>query len=322
MKQPRDELNGAAERGDNSDVAPTRVYRSIFLDDDCALHKYYGWNVDDEPVRVLRKKRLGFTRSLVLLTKSCEAALPGAVARAGGRLGLADVTIHDFDGVLLGPPLLAGRAFRHAEQSERLLNIATYVIDLQETEETLWKKLGAKSRNAVRKAESEGVKFVNESDFQGASASFYKLYGPIARQHNLSVPDRRILQRMNQDGNILCVSCSNANGDGSTRMVNMIYLTTECGYYMLGARAAETPAGCGQLIQWRTILLLKRLGFSWYDLGGVQVQKDPIHRFKKSLGGTFFNLGAEYKYESSAFKLARAALRGGQRLSRWRSGWG
>jgi hypothetical protein len=51
-----------------------RVYRSIFLDDGWAHQKYFGWTLaKDRPgLRVLRKKRLAFTRSLMLLSKGGE----------------------------------------------------------------------------------------------------------------------------------------------------------------------------------------------------------------------------------------------------------
>ena len=69
-----------------------------------------------------------------------------------------------------------------------MLNIATYVIDLEQDEEALWKNLGPKSRNAVRKAEKDGVSFVCGEDFYAVIDCFYSLYLPIAQQKKLDIP--------------------------------------------------------------------------------------------------------------------------------------
>ena len=129
-------------------------YRSIFLEDGWAHKEYYNWKLlEDHPgLRILQRKRFAFSRSLFLVTRGGEASLDDAVKRSAGRLGLAEIVIHDFDGVLSDPPVVAGFCSRRAEQHERVLNVATYVVDLNESKETLWKKFGAKSRNAVRKA--------------------------------------------------------------------------------------------------------------------------------------------------------------------------
>ena len=125
-----------------------RKYRSIFIDDDWAHQKYYGWNlIEDHPgLRVLERRRFALLRSLMLLTKGGEVCLDDAVRRARGRLGLADVIIHDFDCVLPDPPSLARLRFHRSEQRERLLNIATYVVDLKEDYETLWKNWDEKQK--------------------------------------------------------------------------------------------------------------------------------------------------------------------------------
>ena len=63
-----------------SSDAPRRVYRSIFLDEDWAHQKYFGWIIAEERagLRLLRKKRSAFARSLVLLNKPGEAWLAEA----------------------------------------------------------------------------------------------------------------------------------------------------------------------------------------------------------------------------------------------------
>ena len=276
-----------------SSDAPRRVYRSIFLDEDWAHQKYFGWIIAEERagLRLLRKKRSAFARSLVLLNKPGEAWLAEAVTRGFGSATLADMVIHDFDGVLAETPVIAGHHFCRAEQRERMLNIATYVIDLEQEEEALWKNLGPKSRNAVRKAEKDGVSFVCGEDSYAVIDCFYSLYLPIAQQKKLDIPSVGTLKMMQDGGNLICVSAKQSGGQ--TLAVSIIYVSGGCGYFLHGANHPAITTGVGQFIQWNSILLLKKLGYGWYDLGGVQdkANADGIHEFKKSLGGVFHKLG-------------------------------
>jgi len=294
----------------DSSVAPRRVYRSVFLDEDWAHQKYFGWSIAEERagLRLLRKKRSGFARSLVLLNKIGETWLAEAVERGFGFAPLTDMVIHDFDGVLPETPVIAGHHFYRAEQRERLLNIATYVIDLEQDEEALWKNLGPKSRNAVRKAEKDGVNFVCGEDSNAIINRFYNLYVPVAQQKKLDIPSVGTLKMMQDGGNLICV-CAQQSG-GQTLAVNIIYVSGRCGYFLHGANHPAITTGVGQFIQWNSIILLKKLGYGWYDLGGVQdkANADGIHEFKKSLGGVFHKLGEEFRSESLGFGLVRAYL--------------
>jgi len=300
---------GMANMADSS-VAPKRVYRSIFLDEDWAHQKYFGWDIVEERagLRLLRKKRSAFARSLLLLNKAGEGRLAEAVTRGFGFAPLTDMVIHDFDGILPETPVIAGRHFYRAEQRERLLNIATYVIDLEQHEDALWKNLGPKSRNAVRKAEKDGVRFVCDSDFDTITSWFYDLYAPVARQKGLELPSLDTLKSMQHGGNLICVAAEQSNGE--TMSVNIMYVSGKSVYFLHGANHPAISTGVGQFIQWTSILLLKKLGYTWYDLGGVQDQAnvDGIREFKKSLGGVFHTLGDEFRSESLGFGLARTCL--------------
>ena len=92
--------------------------------------------------------------------------------------------------------------------------------------------------------------------------------------------------------------------------VSIIYVSGGCGYFLHGANHPAITTGVGQFIQWNSILLLKKLGYGWYDLGGVQdkANADGIHEFKKSLGGVFHKLGDEFRSEMFGFGLVRAYL--------------
>lgn len=284
-----------------------RVYRSIFLEDDWAMQKYFGWSVvSDEPgLRRLCKERPLVRRTLLLLTKGGRAALGDAVRSAVSH-PVADVTIHDFDDELAEcGQTISGRRFQPINGSERLLNIATYVIDLNTSQDKLWENLQSKRRNSIRKIERQGYSFLHDPDPVAYSQHFTRLYVPIAKRNDLIIPDERLIVAMHERGNAIITAC--CDGDGKVVIVNVHYTAGNKAYYMYGATDAAIGTGVGQFHQWHNILLLKASGFEWYDLGGVRDPEifDGVHAFKKSVGGTLCRLGKELYFGSSAFVVAR-----------------
>jgi lipid II:glycine glycyltransferase (peptidoglycan interpeptide bridge formation enzyme) len=172
----------------------------------------------------------------------------------------------------------------------------------------LWKKLGQKTRNAVRKAESEGFKVFIGCDAKKQIDIFNDLYKEMAREKGLRMLVREELLKMAENKDLHVVICENKVGRAC--LANLIYIAGRKSIYLHGANSAELQSGGGQLAQWETILALKAAGIAWYDLGGVQdgVPIDGIHRFKKSIGGTFCQLGREYRYQSFGHRIARAFL--------------
>ena len=292
-------------------LPPRRLYPSIFLEDDWMHQKYLGWTVaQDQPgLRVLRKTRGVFTRSLILLSREGERSLASAVAASCEPFWRgSNIVIHDFDGVLCDAPEVAGRAFRVARDDERLLNVATYAVDLEEDEETLWRKLSSKCRNRIRLGVSRGMKFVADGEFEKTAACFYRYFSRIARNHKLQSPDREILREMHRAGDVILTSCEDS--EGRILVVSVIYTANRSAYGMLGASMPGVAAGAGHFSEWNCILLLKRLGYSWYDLGGVREETpmNGIQLFKRSFGGALCRLGRQFVYESAGFAIAKSCL--------------
>ncbi len=288
-----------------------RAYRSIFLEDGWALQKYHGWAVvQDQPgLRLLRKTRGVFTRSLILLGREGEPSLARAVAASCDPFwGAYNVAIHDFDDVLCDAPVVAGRAFRLTRDDERLLNVATYTIDLEDDEETLWRKLSPQCRNKIRLGAKRGMKFVVDGDFEKTTECLCRFFARIARKHNLQNLDREILRDMHRKGDVILTSCEDSQG--KILVVNVVYTANRSAYGMVGASAPNVEAGAGHFAEWNCILLLKRLGYSWYDLGGVREQTpmDGVQTFKKAFGGELCRLGKQLVHESKGFTFAKACV--------------
>ena len=145
---------------------------------------------------------------------------------------------------------------------------------------------------------------------------FLRFHRVLEDRFELQEVDEAVMRKIASDGRLFAVTCEDATG--RTLLVNLIYLSTDSGYFLHGA-SAELPPGAGQLAHWTAALHLKSSGMSWYDLGGVL--PDPangIHRFKASLGGDYYDLGREYRYTAPAVAGAYHAYRRLRTLTRHR----
>ena len=258
---------------------------------------------------MLRKPAKVYSRSLLLLTADGIEHIHVVVDKCISTLQPCDITIHDFDDMLPNEPVISGRKFRVSEYSERLLNIATYVTDLREDTDKLWGKFDSKRRNAMRRVERDGYIFGYATTSGIELDQFYSLYTPIAERNKLVIPERTMINKMIEDGNAIVTFCRDK--EGKAMVSNILYLAGRCGYYMNGATDDAAGSGVGRFTHWNNIMLLKGMGYHWYDLGGVKNPSvmDGIHTFKKSIGGTFCGLGKEYRYETKSFSLMRIASR-------------
>jgi hypothetical protein len=288
----------------------SRVYRSIFLANDWAHQKYLGWSVvADEPgLRILKKQRAVARRYLMLLTQRGETRLAGWVSRAIDLAGFSEVIIHDFEGVLAGPPSIAGRKFRLAGQRERLLNTSTFVIDLTQPLDALWRNMGDKSRNMVRKAQQLGVKSCRAVDVKETVDAFSRYYEQVAKRYKVSHLGDDCLLFMAKQGDLEMFVCRDANSNIVN--VNMVYVVGNQAYCMFIANHDRMPTGCGQFSQWKIIEMLKAAGVEWYDLGGAGEKEveNTVFKFKKSIGGTYHDLGNEYVHRGAALNIVSSIL--------------
>ncbi len=285
-------------------------YVSIFLQPLWVHEAYYGWSMpawEAGRLKLLRKRRAGIWQHLLLARGVGEEELAGLVTRHR-LLGPASITtLHDFDARSEPSRTLLGRPLRLLDSDERMLNVATYVMDLAANQDELWERLGSKSRNMVRRAEGAGtqVPITREPE---ALAGFFPWHAALAAKHRLRHADEPAIRRMCRDGRLLVAACKAQ--DNSLLTVNLIYLSGAFAYFLFGASAEELPPGCGQLVHWQTALHLKQAGCRWSDLGGVPPSPaDGIHRFKASLGGSFCDLGREYRYTPAALAGAYRWLR-------------
>lgn len=295
----------------NTGDSPRRVYRSIFLHDDWAHQKYFGWSVaDDKPgLRVLKKRRAVFDRYLMLVTACGRRALSDVVARISGPTFLGEIIVHDFDMLEPEPTRIAGRAFAPLSRRQRILNVNTIVIDLNQSEETLLKQMSRYYPRDMRRAQGKGVVVeAHESPSEELQAAFVSAYAPFAVSRSISPLDGRILAQMyRQRHAVLFTACGGAT---ITNYLH-VYRAGPSVQTMWGLNLTK-DTGAGTLLHWEAMRYFKRNGLSWCDLGGVAAfdPADGVYSFKRRFGGNEMKLGTELGYTTFALSSARKLLAG------------
>lgn len=296
--------------------AETRTYRSIFLDTGWAHQKYFGWRLaaDRPGLRVLKKRRLVFDRYLMLLTAEGEPWLEHEVARAVGRFGMSDVVVKDFDGALPAPPCLAGHVFQLAESRERLLNVATFVIDLKQDESDILAAMSADYRRKIKKAEASGLTVEAHSRPSPQLLNgFLEALSGFAGAHKLAVAPSAAIEAMYAgDDAVLFVA---RRAKDVTNYLH-VYKAGDTSLFMYSVNISKANDGAGQYLHWQALRHLKAEGFGWYDLGGFAKldASDGIYNFKEKFGGRQERLGLEWRWAGQALRSAKsvaAAMRRG-----------
>ncbi|MEL6299161.1 MAG: GNAT family N-acetyltransferase [Pseudomonadota bacterium] len=298
-----------------------RAYRSIFLSRTWAHQAYFGWRtlIDEPGFRVLAKRHAAVERYLVLLEDCGLRPLQDWLDKIRARRALSDIIVHDFDGVFDDRGLLHRQAFSRASAGERILNIATFAVDLSQDETALFARLSPDYRRKVRKAEKAAVQvaaFERPSD--ELQARFLNAFSAFAQKRGVREPDAAALRAMYAAGDATLFVAT--KGDAPTHYLHVFKAETTA-FFMYGVGLTKENDGAGQYLHWEAMRWLKAAGMAWYDLGGVVGRRpdDGIFQFKKKFGGAYVDLGVEWRQTGAIARVAASALRGARSLSSGRS---
>jgi FemAB family len=174
-------------------------------------------------------------------------------------------------------------------ESPRTDNVyRTFIVDLAPPVEELRRKLDKKWRNALSRAEKNELEIV-----EGNGIEEYRIFCQMYREMlkrkgfettvsieqferiNEDLPSNHRMQTLicRQAGAPVAGIVSSAMGDSAI--------------YLLGATSdGGVTANGGYLLQWTWIQRLKGMGIRWYDLGGIDPERNPgVYHFKSGLSG-------------------------------------
>jgi lipid II:glycine glycyltransferase (peptidoglycan interpeptide bridge formation enzyme) len=164
----------------------------------------------------------------------------------------------------------------------------TFVLDLSPSIVELRKKLDPKWRNKLAGAEKNQL-----SVFAGCGIAEYRTFCQIYKQMRnrktfettVDVEEFRRIQEDLPEIHRLQVFISEQNGVPVAGIVASVM--GDSAIYLLGATADNGLQAKGSyLLQWTLIQWLKEIGVKWYDLGGIDPERNPgVFQFKRGLSG-------------------------------------
>ncbi len=179
-------------------------------------------------------------------------------------------------------------AFFHFRSEPPGARYRTFIVDLAPPLEDLRRRLDKKWRNALSRSEKNGLEIV-EGNGSEEYRIFCQMYQEMFRRKGfettVSIEEfgqiQEDLPKNHRMQTLICLQAgvpvagivSSAMGDSAI--------------YLLGATSDRGLTAKGAyLLQWTWIRRLKERGFKWYDLGGVDPERNPgVYHFKSGLSG-------------------------------------
>jgi lipid II:glycine glycyltransferase (peptidoglycan interpeptide bridge formation enzyme) len=165
----------------------------------------------------------------------------------------------------------------------------TFVLDLAPPIEELRKNLDAKWRNKLTQSEKKGLKIV-AGNGTAEYRTFCRMYSEMWKRKTFETTVDveefgRIQEELPESQRMRILICEQ---DGVPVAGVVVSAMGDSAIYLLGATSDDGLNSKGAyLLQWTMIRWLKENGIKWYDLGGIDPERNPgVYSFKKGLSGT------------------------------------
>ena len=182
--------------------------------------------------------------------------------------------------------MMSSEAYHAQDRQEpyQFIEKHTHLLDLTESEDTLWKKLEGRCRTAIRKAQKSKVTAFNKTD-RGFIDEYYPIIEDVYHAQKLPFPNRKSFYYDMWDAfgptNVILLS---AKYHGETIAGIIIVTDGKRAYYLNGASKSHFRAlSPSNLLLWEAINILKQRGVEQFDFVGSDIPR--LAKFKKSFGG-------------------------------------
>jgi lipid II:glycine glycyltransferase (peptidoglycan interpeptide bridge formation enzyme) len=177
-------------------------------------------------------------------------------------------------------------------------NYRTFVLDLSPSLEELRKHFDQKWRNQLHRAEKNGLTVI-----QGTGEDLFDVFAGLYREMmtrkqfktTIDINDFRNIQRELGHGiEMQILVCEYERKPVAGAVLSPL---GDTGIYLLGATNTDgMKTKSAYLLQWHVIKWLKKNGYRYYDLGGIDQQKNPgVYHFKAGMGGRNLCLVEQYE---------------------------
>jgi len=193
----------------------------------------------------------------------------------------------------------------------------TYVIDLTQPEEALWRNISKTSRQNITAARNDGVT-VRESGESLDSA--YDLIVDTFRRSKMGFMNREAFKRFAHSLGENCKILA-AEHNGIAQSYSLFAFSEPTAFWVYGGNISNQHSGAMKLLQWEAIRIFRKVGVRNYDLYGARIdppkgsKQEGINKMKKHLGANLIH-GYMWKYSirpgrSWLYTKAVKILRGG-----------
>ena len=164
----------------------------------------------------------------------------------------------------------------------------TFILDLSRGVDELRGRLDKKWRNQLACAERNGLTVVGGSgqeEYRQFCQMYYQMRARKAFGSTVDVKEfGRIQEDLPESHRMLILICKNKEEPVAGLVASALGDTA---IYLLGATSDNGFIAKGSyLLQWEMIRWLKEHGFKWYDLGGIDPERNPgVYHFKSGLSG-------------------------------------
>ncbi|HTO80397.1 MAG TPA: GNAT family N-acetyltransferase [Methylocystis sp.] len=298
-------------------------YRHISLEPGTAQEKYLGWRLlrEGPGLKVITQRRGPIRRCLLLVAGLADEEVGEIVLRERLLDFRTDLILHDYEDQGREARKIAGRVWKRAGADLRLLNIATFVFDLQRDDDSLRAAMSADYRRKLRKANEARMEVVEDSvPTPAVFEEFMGNFEAMAKERGLGAFPRSVAQRMFDAGDL---SLFRVLAEDGTRTAATVYRAGDKAIFMTGVGGEKKNDGSGQLLHFEIMRTLRARGVRWYDFGGLPTidENNGIYRFKKGFGGELALLGAEYVHRPpmvAALALLKSRLSRGSETPKCR----
>jgi FemAB family len=214
-------------------------------------------------------------------------------------------------------PATNNSIFRTYPEGAEAAPYGSYVIDLQQPEDVLWRSVSKTTRQNISAAQRDGVSIREGIEFLDPA---YELIRETFRRSKIAfMPHdafKRLVLALSEHGKLLM-----AEYQGVPQSYSLFAFSTPCAYWIYGGNIYHQHQGAMKLLQWEAIRLLRSFGVRRFDFFGARInpqkgsKQEGINLMKKHLGATLSE-GYMWKYSlrpwrASVYSAGVRLLRGG-----------
>ncbi len=181
----------------------------------------------------------------------------------------------------------------------------TILLDLDQTLECIRKQFKQKWRNCFNNSEKQNLTIVGGTT-QDLMDRFSGLFEQLRSRKHFEVDQDALffgaVQKKLDESDKLYISIAEHEGVPIAGHVSSMVGDT-CVYLLGASNEKALRVKATYLLQWHTIQVAQKTGCRWYDLGGIDPERNPgVYHFKKGMGGEDVTAPGPFEYYPDGFR--------------------